>query len=666
MRIHSLSLPLRRAATLALLLTVALCFAPSPLEAQARWTPNGVPVCVNPNCYGTNPLICSDGAGGALIAWQTEVYIDLYLQRVLHNGAIAAGWPPAGAPVTRAPGNQYPSDMVPDGQGGAFLVWYDWPSYDIYAQHVLGNGQIAPGWPADGLPVCTAPGTQYFPDLLGDGAGGIMIVWEDGRLGSSNFDIYGLHLNGDGTRVSGWPENGLGVCTATGGKGVPLTVSDAAGGFLIVWGDARNGVSDVYGQHLMPSGEIAPGWPSDGRLLIPGGDGGRSGTNLVSDGAGGAYYGWELNHGPDAYDNDVYAIRILGDGTVAPGWPAGGDPVSTRPFTQYLTSMIPDGAGGVLLAWYDNWEQPSVAFVQRLASGGAPALGWPAGGVRASDILGWQVAPRLAPDGVGGAYVAVEIGPGEGYLQHLLPDGTRAPGWPGLGIALVNDPIISYAQRELAITPDGSGGAIVAWNDSREGRQNQIYAQRFFGDGPTPVLVSLVSVEAVPDRVALTWHRGEGGLAEAVVYRRRDGEEWVALGRVSFDGGGRLRYEDREVLPGARYSYRLGWNEPGGDYFSAETWVEVPLALVFGLEGARPNPAVGPLTVAFTLARAEPATLELLDVSGRRIIARDLGNFGPGRHEIRLGECGCTPPGMYWLRLAQAGRSLVRRAVVVR
>jgi hypothetical protein len=140
----------------------------------------------------------------------------------------------------------------------------------------------------------------------------------------------------------------------------------------------------------------------------------------------------------------------------------------------------------------------------------------------------------------------------------------------------------------------------------------------------------------------------------------------VALSVATFDGTGRLRYEDRDVAPGARYAYRLGWTESGSERFSVETWVDVPVALSLALEGARPNPAVGPLTVAFTLPRAEPATLELLDVSGREVLAREVGSLGPGHHVLRLGECGCTPPGMYWLRLAQAGHSLVKRAAVIR
>ena len=616
-------------------------------------------------------MICGDGAGGALVAWNRDpasVDRNIYLHRVRHNGVLSPEWPPKGTPVTRAPDDQILQDLVSDGQGGAFVVWYDWPNYDIYAQHVLSNGLIAPGWPEDGLPVCVMPGVQYFPDIVEDGAGGVLIVWEDGRLGQTNLDIYGLHLRADGTRVDGWPENGLGICTADQSQGVPLVVSAGDGGFLIAWGDYRNGLSEVFGQRLLMSGEVASGWPVDGRLLIPDGSGGRSHTHLVPDGAGGAYYGWELHHGPFAFDNDVYAARIHSDGTVAPGWPVAGYPVSTRPFTQYLTGMVADGTGGVLMAWYDNQEQPSVAFVQRLAPGGAPALGWPAGGVRMSDIVGWQFAPRLAPDGMGGAYAAAEIqaDSNEGFVQHLVADGARAPGWPASAIALVIDPTRSSSQKQLAITSDGSGGAIVAWNDFRAGRPDQIYTQRFFGDGPTPVLVALVSVEALPDRVALTWHRAEGGLPEAGVERRREGEPWAALGAAPFDGGGRLRYEDREVEAGARYAYRLVWRESGVEQFGAETWVEVPHALVFVLDGARPNPAVGPLTVAFTLARDGPATLELLDVAGRRVHSREVGGLGAGRHTIRLGECGCTPPGVYWLRLVHGDNALVKRVAVVR
>ena len=91
-----------------------------------------------------------------------------------------------------------------------------------------------------------------------------------------------------------------------------------------------------------------------------------------------------------------------------------------------------------------------------------------------------------------------------------------------------------------------------------------------------------------------------------------------------------------------------------------------PEPFEFALEGPRPNPTVAELNVAFTLPQAGPAALRLLDAAGRELTVREVGSLGPGRHLVRLDEAIRTPPGVYWLRLSQGKRSLVRRAVVVR
>jgi len=670
---HSRALPAARGAFLALLIAIASCLAPSPLRAQAQWAANGVPVCVIPGCSGRLPQVCGDGSGGALVAWNrnpTQTDQNIYVHRVLSSGLLAPSWPPKGTPATRAPADQWLTDIVADGQGGAFVVWFDFPNYDVYAQHVLGNGQIAPGWPVDGLPVGVAPRTQWEARLLPDGAGGVFVAWDDERAGDFQEDVYVQHLMADGSRVPGWPENGLGVSTAPERQIVPVLGSDGQGGCFVVWTDSRNGIGgEIFAQRVSWFGEIAAGWPPDGKQIISGYGvyAGRHIWGVVPDETGGAYIGWGVSHGPFAYDDDVFAIRILEDGSTAPGWPAAGFPVCALNNTQYLTSVVSDGVGGVLLAWYDNRTNPGVAYVQRLRPDGTPAPGWQQNGNRVSDLPGYHFAPRASPDGQGGVYVAFqEAFYATGHMQHMTGSGILAPGWPSPGLPIVNDPTGSWSQQDFQVTSDGVGGAVVTWDDARNETQNQIYAQRYFGGGPTPVLVSLVSVEALTDRVALTWHDPSRAVSEATVYRRREGEDWAALGRASFDGTGRLRYEDRGVVPGERLAYRLGWMESGSDQFSAETWIDVPRSLAFALEGARPNPAVGPLSVAFTLPQAEAATLELLDVAGRQVVAREVGGLGPGAHVIRLGECGCTPPGMYWVRLTQSGRSLLKRAVVVK
>jgi probable HAF family extracellular repeat protein len=86
-------------------------------------------------------------------------------------------------------------------------------------------------------------------------------------------------------------------------------------------------------------------------------------------------------------------------------------------------------------------------------------------------------------------------------------------------------------------------------------------------------------------------------------------------------------------------------------------------ALHTGLALQPESPTRGELRVRFSLASGEPATLEVFDVSGRRTVAREVGSGPAGWRAVRLGE---AAPGMYFLRLSQAGRSLTARAAVLR
>jgi hypothetical protein len=149
----------------------------------------------------------------------------------------------------------------------------------------------------------------------------------------------------------------------------------------------------------------------------------------------------------------------------------------------------------------------------------------------------------------------------------------------------------------------------------------------------------------------------------ATVYRRTTRTAWAPVASIAGDGTGTLRLEDSRVQSGARYGYRLGVVEAAVERFYGETWITVP-ALALALEGLRPNPAVGEPVASFTLPSGSPARLELLDVTGRRWLAREVGDLGAGSHLLRLG--GSVPAGMYWLRLTQGGRSLLARGVVVR
>jgi hypothetical protein len=131
------------------------------------------------------------------------------------------------------------------------------------------------------------------------------------------------------------------------------------------------------------------------------------------------------------------------------------------------------------------------------------------------------------------------------------------------------------------------------------------------------------------------------------------------------DGTGRMAYEDTQVIAGARYGYRLGVWEAGEEVFLGETWVDVPVTSELELAGFRPNPAGKELRVAFALADASPARLELFDVAGREVAEREVGTLGAGRHVLTLGHEWKLAAGVYLLRLSQSTRSLTARVVVV-
>lgn len=78
------------------------------------------------------------------------------------------------------------------------------------------------------------------------------------------------------------------------------------------------------------------------------------------------------------------------------------------------------------------------------------------------------------------------------------------------------------------------------------------------------------------------------------------------------------------------------------------------------------NPIVGSIMfVHVALPSDEPAMLELLDVSGRRVVSTGVGGRGAGRHAINLAEGKRPSSGLYFLRLTQGTQTRTARVVVI-
>src|SRR5262245_7141099 len=169
----------RMVCTLALLL---VCLA---APSQAQWPGNGLNVSIT---GGGAPAMVSDGAGGAIIAWTGGLsgdasVPDIYAQHVLAPpGALVLdpAWPATGRALCTAAGTQWYPAIASDGAGGAIVTWSDFrgapDADDIYAQHVLASGLVDPNWTANGTLLCNAANRQLSGVIVADGAGGAIVV----------------------------------------------------------------------------------------------------------------------------------------------------------------------------------------------------------------------------------------------------------------------------------------------------------------------------------------------------------------------------------------------------------------------------------------------------------------------------------------------------------
>jgi len=158
------------------------------------WTTNGVAVC-KADSSQTAIDITSEIVNGAIITWRDKrngLYHDIYAQKVNLNGTCA--WQLNGIAITTAPLTQTNPNICGDGAGGAIISWQDSTTgnWDIKAQRVDANGTLL--WNTGGNIVSDATNLQTNPKNLPDGKGGCIFVWKDLRNGINN-DIYAQHFN---------------------------------------------------------------------------------------------------------------------------------------------------------------------------------------------------------------------------------------------------------------------------------------------------------------------------------------------------------------------------------------------------------------------------------------------------------------------------------------
>jgi hypothetical protein len=419
------------------------------------------------------PSMCSDGSGGAIIAWLDWNLGDLgvYVQRINSNGNIL--WQVNGIGISAI--HSVDPMLVSDGTGGAIIVWKTGTinNEDIFAQRINGAGVVQ--WAANGVTLCNATNTQYHKSIIADGAGGAIVTWSDDRAALSDPELYAQKINANG--IIQWAVNGVKVSTTMEFYETPRLVSDGAGGAIIAWVSPNY---KIYCQRVTSNGMAQ--WTANG-VLLSNVQGNFSEVDITTDGSGGAILCWEGTGVVDIED-DIFARRILSNGT--PQWAANGVLVSDALLYQNHPRIIAAGSGSAIVTWQDANGAYSDIYAQKISSAGVNE--WTYNGIVVCSNQSWKGWPIITTDGNGGAIiawddrrnVALEI---DLYAQRISGAGVRQWNSDGVAVCTATD-----NQEDYIIIADGNGGAILTWEDHRAGGSNpKIYAQRITSYGALPI-----------------------------------------------------------------------------------------------------------------------------------------------------------------------------------
>ena len=306
-------------------------------------------------------VVTADGAGGAIVAWRdnrTDLALgntEIYAQKINASGVVQ--WPVNGVAIVAFGSGQTWTTRTPniasDGAGGAVVLWQDGRNVansgnDLYAQRIGAAGTVQ--WATNGVAVCNAAGEQGYADMIEFPDGHTVMVWEDKRAG--HYDIYAQRLDASGAAL--WGANGRLIVSVPYDQRTPRLGADGLGGIVVAWSDNRNQTSkpDIYAQKLDGSG--VQQWAAhDAAVCTAVGWQGR--VRLARGDAGATIVTWTDNRGDPSnatYYYDIYAQMLDTQGSTQ--WEPNGTAVSTAPGTQRLQQTVPDGAGGAYVVWEDN------------------------------------------------------------------------------------------------------------------------------------------------------------------------------------------------------------------------------------------------------------------------------------------------------------------------
>jgi hypothetical protein len=524
--------------------------------------------------------------------------------------------------------------------------------------------------------ICDATLDQVYPKIVSDGSGGAIMTWHDRRTGNTDENIYGQRINSSG--VVQWTVNGATLCDTVRNQTYPSIASDGSGGAIIAWNDQRDVslVSDIYAQRINSSGDVQ--WTANG-IPICNTPEFQHTPIILSDGSGGAIIAWNDSRDGGANTN-IYAQKINSSGDAQ--WPVNGIPICNVSGEEQFLSLVSDGSGGAIIIWEDGRDGGSFndIYAQRINSAGV--IQWTSNGVALSNDSS-SVIPTSTSDGSGGAIITW-MDNRNGIANHIYAqriDSTGDVKWTVNGVAICT---AQYGGSHPTITSDGSGGAIITWEDLREGALNfDIYVQKINASGAVQWTENGVAIctatgnQVVPTIVSdgsggeiITWGDKRGGGAYGDIYAQKINSsgvvQWavdgVAISTAARDqntptiisdglGGAIITWgDDRNHFISSFDIYTQQVNANGDLGVVAGVAEESGIVMDFALLQNYPNPFNPSTTISWQAPVGSWQTLKVYDLMGNEVATLVNEYIPAGSYEIEFAADN-LPSGIYFYQI---------------
>lgn len=359
-------------------------------------------------------------------------------------------------------------------------------------------------WQPNGVNVARGLVLYYSPiqSMTPDGLGGALLTAEELAYPERRASVG--RVSPDGSIPAGWPSNAVPASYLS-----HSSAPDGVGGAYV----GRQVMDTTFSfvvLHVLANGSLDPAWPQAGRIVANPATGARTVMQLAADGVGGVYAvtasSFQLPSGD--YDGELRAMRLQSSGAPAAGWPEGGIELAQAPYLLRLGTPFLTSAGLVVPG---EWEArdpgpvptgsgPRTPHVVGLTPTGGVMTGWSSYAIPVPLCQSGDEA-AMASDGSGGVFFTrVGTSQPRPTLFHMLPSGSIDPAWPSGGIRAASD----TAALSWVFHPvsDGAGGCFAYGVSLENGYGSPGHSQLIHVDGSGTPYPGWPVQEPAPDDVS--------------------------------------------------------------------------------------------------------------------------------------------------------------------